>query len=155
MPDAFFDKCAADFVQAIERDLYPAATEEEIWGVQMSQEPITSHSIRDVPFGALIYSVYQEIYKYRMYQSDPCGQSTSQRFQHELKDALKFWTLPQKFEEWTRQIVDDPDYHWEAYSSEMVRRGFSTEMNLVNPYSEGHRKFMVAFTRGPNWRMQM
>lgn len=147
--DAFFQKCAVDFVGALRADQYPDESSENIWGIEMSSGPRTGF-VQDMPLGVVIYNVYQEIFKRRLFHGRESMYGSpgpaSKQFTSDLAAALKFWTLPRDFEEWTNQVVYDEAFSLGVYSTEMKRRGFFTEQNLVNPNLEGHRNFMKYFT---------
>lgn len=121
----FFQKCADDFVHALRSDMYPQESEEDIWGIKMSNDPIPDR-MEDMPLGALIYSVYQEIYKLHLFRGGETVYGSpgpaSNAFKAELANALKYWTLPRDFEEWTNSVVADPELPLKNYSTEMKRR---------------------------------
>jgi hypothetical protein len=148
-PDEFFNKCADEFVNALRSDMYPSEEAENMWGIEMSNNPMPDR-MQDIPLGVLIYNVYQEIFKLRLFRGgetvyDSPGPA-SNKFKSDLAKALKFWILPRNFEEWTNDVVGDQEFPLKVYSTEMKRRGFTTDQNLVNPNLEGHRNFMKYFT---------
>jgi hypothetical protein len=150
------EEFAASLVIALRQDIFPSKETECVFGIDINSgsQPLLSN-IREFSTGSLIYYAWQEIYKRHLFH---CGETIYDRppgpaalqFEADLIQCIREWTLPQKFEEWTKEVVLDEAFRAKAYSTEMVRRGFATDQGLINPHSEMHRNMRRMFLSSRN-----